>query len=174
METPKGASRRFFEDFTRGTTEIHGPLSVDRRRSIAFAREFDPQPFHLDGHAARESFVGELIASGLAKPCALMMRLLADGILQDARFDGRAGHRGGTLAAPPAPRRCRAAAAPACWKPGVPKSAPGMGRIRFRFELVAADDTVLVDQTNWIMFGTRDAQAAAPIRYGQGAAGRRS
>lgn len=160
------ALRRFFEDFTPGTTEIHGPLSVDQAAIIAFAREFDPQPFHVDEHAARESFVGELIASGWHS-CALMMRLLADEILRDAASMGAPGIEAVRWLRPLRPGdavRLRASVLEARRS----EKRPGMGRIRFRFELIAADDTVLVDQTNWIMFGTRDAQAAAPIRHGKG------
>src|SRR6056297_74077 len=160
------ALRRFFEDFTPGTTEIHGPLSVDQAAIIAFAQEFDPQPFHVDVHAARESFVGELIASGWHS-CALMMRLLADEILEDAASMGAPGIEAVRWLRPLRPGdavRLRASVLEARRS----EKRPGMGRIRFRFELIAADDTVLVDQTNWIMFGTRDAQAAAPIRHGTG------
>ncbi len=162
------APRRYFEDFTPGTTEVHGPIGVDRAAIIAFAREFDPQPFHVDEAAARESFVGELIASGWHS-CALMMRLLADNILHDAASMGAPGIEETRWQRPLRPGdsvRLRSTILEARRS----EKRPGMGRVRFRFELIAEDDGVLVDQTNWIMFGTRDGQAAM-LRHGDGPRG---
>jgi acyl dehydratase len=56
---------------------------VDAERIKSFAREFDPQPFHLDESAARASFFGGLAASGW-HTAALTMRLLVDGELKPA------------------------------------------------------------------------------------------
>lgn len=50
---------------------------VDEEAIKAFAREFDPQPFHLDNEAARDSLFGSLAASGW-HTAALTMRLLVD------------------------------------------------------------------------------------------------
>ena len=159
------APRRFFEDFTPGTTAVHGPIEVDRAAIIAFAREFDPQPFHVDAAAARESFVGELIASGWHS-CALMMRLLADNILHDASSMGAPGIEEVRWLLPLRPGdsvRLRSSVLEARRS----EKRQGMGRVRFRFELIGADDAVLVEQTNWIMFGTRDGQSAV-VRHGSG------
>lgn len=57
--------RRYFEDLSEGE-ELHcRPLAMTREAIIAFAREFDPQPFHIDEQAAAQSFFGGLIASSL-------------------------------------------------------------------------------------------------------------
>ncbi len=53
-----------FEDFTPGAVIEGGPITVTRDELVAFAREFDPQPFHLDEAAAEATFVGQLIGSG--------------------------------------------------------------------------------------------------------------
>src|SRR6202162_4822536 len=68
----------FLGDFEVGASGECGPRTVTRDEIIAFAREFDPQPFHLDEEAAKSTFVGELIASGWHS-CALMMRIMCDG-----------------------------------------------------------------------------------------------
>lgn len=65
----------WFEDFSEGQSFVSDPLTVERDPIVAFAREFDPQPFHLDEGAAAESFAGRLIASGW-HTAALGMRLL--------------------------------------------------------------------------------------------------
>lgn len=53
---------------------------MSREEILAFAREFDPQPMHLDEEAARHSMLGGLSASGW-HTCCLMMRVIADGFI---------------------------------------------------------------------------------------------
>ena len=44
--------RRYFEDFKAGEEIELGQHTIAKESIIAFAREFDPQPFHLDEDAA--------------------------------------------------------------------------------------------------------------------------
>ena len=69
---------RYLEDFAVGQAFGSGELRVDKEAIIAFARQFDPQPYHLDEEAARKSVFGELVASGW-HTAALTMRLLVEG-----------------------------------------------------------------------------------------------
>lgn len=71
---------RYFEDFHAGQEFSLGPHTVTRAEIIAFAAEFDPQPFHLDEQAATSTLLGGLAASGW-HTCALFMRMLYDGWL---------------------------------------------------------------------------------------------
>jgi acyl dehydratase len=48
---------------------------------IAFAREFDPQYFHVDEEAAKKSIYGGLLASGW-HTASILMRLLYDGLIR--------------------------------------------------------------------------------------------
>jgi acyl dehydratase len=68
----------YLEDLAAGQTFRSGRLKVDEAQIKSFAAVFDPQPFHLDEAAARESLFGELIASGW-HTAALTMRLLVGG-----------------------------------------------------------------------------------------------
>jgi acyl dehydratase len=54
----------FFEDRNVGETYSLGSETFTREATVAFAREFDPQPFHLDDAAAKASLFGALSASG--------------------------------------------------------------------------------------------------------------
>lgn len=54
----------YFDDLPQGTTFETGTRQITREAILAFAREWDPQPFHLDDAAARASPYGGLIASG--------------------------------------------------------------------------------------------------------------
>lgn len=81
---------RYFEDFTAGETFALGSHTVTEERIIAFAKEFDPQPFHLDDARARDSIYGGLIASGW-HTAAIFMRMFVDGVLNDAASMGSPG-----------------------------------------------------------------------------------
>ena len=65
----------YFEDLTPGRVFEGGRELMDAERIKVFAREFDPQPFHTDEEAAKESFFGELVASGW-HTAAVTMRLM--------------------------------------------------------------------------------------------------
>ena len=76
-------SGRYLEDFAVGQTFGSGRLRIDKERIFAFAAEFDPQPFHLDEAAARDTIFGGLCASGW-HTLAVTMRLLVDSELKPA------------------------------------------------------------------------------------------
>jgi acyl dehydratase len=74
---------RYLEDFAVGQIFGSGRLTVDEERIKSFAAEFDPQPFHLDEHAARDTIFRGLAASGW-HTAAMTMRLLVDSELKPA------------------------------------------------------------------------------------------
>lgn len=65
--------RIWWEDLVVGETRDLGQTSPTAEDIVAFARQFDPQPFHLDPEAARHSVFGALCASGW-HTCSLAMR----------------------------------------------------------------------------------------------------
>jgi acyl dehydratase len=79
-----------FEDYAAGQTFALGPHEVTAEAIIAFAREFDPQPFHLDEAAARNSLLGGLAASGWHST-AMLMRLMCDACLSRSAILGSSG-----------------------------------------------------------------------------------
>jgi acyl dehydratase len=76
-------SERYLEDFTVGQTFGSGRLRITEPQIKAFAAEFDPQPFHLDEAAARQTFFQGLAASGW-HTAAITMRLLVESELKPA------------------------------------------------------------------------------------------
>ena len=68
---------KYFEDLEVGETMRFGRYEVTRGEILDYARQFDPQPFHVDEEAARASLFGGLIASGWHTG-AMMMRMVAD------------------------------------------------------------------------------------------------
>src|SRR5437899_3353840 len=67
-------SQRYFEDLKAGDRFKSGTYKVTEEQIVSFAREFDPQPFHLDAAIARQTMFKELIASGW-HTAAITMRL---------------------------------------------------------------------------------------------------
>ena len=67
-------SQRYFEDLKAGDRFKSVTYQVSEEEIINFAREFDPQPFHLDSTVARQTMFGSLIASGW-HTAAITMRL---------------------------------------------------------------------------------------------------
>jgi acyl dehydratase len=80
----------YFDDYALGSTYECGSVSIDQAGIIAFAKEFDPQPFHVDPVAAAAGPYGGLIASGW-HTAALVMRLLVENYLAAESSLGSAG-----------------------------------------------------------------------------------
>jgi acyl dehydratase len=78
------------DDLAPGQVYPLGRRTLSRDEIVAFARDWDPQPFHLDEQAAAASLYGGLIASGWHTVC-VFMRLFADGLLSRAAALGSPG-----------------------------------------------------------------------------------
>jgi len=65
----------YLDDLHVGMTFTSTTHQLDEQQVIAFAKEFDPQPFHLDPEAANKSLLGGLSASGW-HTAALTMKLI--------------------------------------------------------------------------------------------------
>ena len=87
---PPRSPSRFWEDFPVGKVREFGHMPVTREAVLAFARQFDPQPFHVDDEAAKSSLFGRLAASGW-HTCAMAMRMMCDAYLLDAASLGSPG-----------------------------------------------------------------------------------
>ena len=81
---------RWFEDYVPGTVHDLGSVVVDEQEVVAFARQFDPQPFHLDQERAEKSVFGGLVASGWHTAC-MVMRLMVDHYLSEVSSEGSPG-----------------------------------------------------------------------------------
>ena len=80
----------YWEDFEAGQVRDLGTVTPTREETIAFARQFDPQPFHLDDEAAKASVFGALSASGW-HTCAMAMRLMVTNFLHETSSLGSPG-----------------------------------------------------------------------------------
>ena len=79
-----------FADFHAGQVLQYGPASLSETEILAFAREYDPQWFHVDVERARTGRWQGLIASGW-QTCGLAMRLVVEGALRGSESFGSPG-----------------------------------------------------------------------------------
>jgi len=82
--------KRYFEDYVPGSVHEFGPIKVEEAEIIEFARRYDPQVFHTDPEAAKNTIYGGLIASGW-HTAGLMMRVLVDHYLSHVASLGSPG-----------------------------------------------------------------------------------
>jgi acyl dehydratase len=79
-----------FEDFVPGSVRTSGTVLVTEEEIIEFARRYDPQVFHSDPVAARNTIYGGLVASGW-HTAAMAMRLIVENYLSRAASVGSPG-----------------------------------------------------------------------------------
>jgi acyl dehydratase len=87
---PLPVEQRYFEDYIPGERHEFGAITVEAEEVIAFAKRFDPQPFHTDPEAGKLSIYGGMIASGW-HTASLMMRLFVDHYLSGVASLGSPG-----------------------------------------------------------------------------------
>jgi acyl dehydratase len=80
----------YWEDLAAGSVRELGSVSPTAEEIRSFAKQFDPQPFHVDEEAARRSIFGKLCASGW-HTCAMAMRLMVDNFLSESSSMGSPG-----------------------------------------------------------------------------------
>lgn len=71
---------RYFEDYVPGLVVDCGSFTLSEAEIIAFAKDFDPQPFHVDPEAAKDGPFGGLVASGW-HTASSSMRLVVENYL---------------------------------------------------------------------------------------------
>jgi len=145
--------RYWFEDFAVGMAlEIPGPV-LTPESIMEFARRYDPQPFHVDEQAARQSAYGGLIASGW-HTVSLAMRMICDAYLLDAASLGSPGVNEVRWLKPVRPGdaiRLRMTVLEA--KPS--RSKPDRGTVLHRWEVFNQKDETVMTMEGYGMFRRR-------------------
>lgn len=145
---------RSFEDFEPGETIALGSKTVTRDEIIAFAAEFDPQPFHLDEAAGEASLLGGLAASGW-HTIAMLMRLLCDNLLLNSSGKGSPGVEEVRWMRPVRPGDVLTASAEVI-SARVLNSRPDLGMVDFLFTVTDQTGATVMTQRNKILFGRRE------------------
>jgi acyl dehydratase len=144
----------YWEDFQPGSVHEIGSHTFSEQEIIAFARQFDPQPFHTDPEAARATFFGGLIASGW-HTCAVGMRLMVQAYIGRSASLGSPGvenirwlapvRAGDTLTYRRVLLEARAS-----------QTKPGVGLVRSRLEAVNQRGETVLTMDGWGMFRRRN------------------
>jgi len=122
-----------FEDFRAGQTFSFGRYEVTKEEIVAFAREYDPQPHHLDEEAGRKTMLGGLSASGW-HVCAMAMRMMADGMFRRCNSQGAPGVEDCRWTRPVRPGDSLRMQAEVL-ETRASKSKPGIGFVKFRWSM---------------------------------------
>jgi acyl dehydratase len=73
---------RYFEDFKKGDRFVSGGMTITEAAILDFARQWDPQPFHLDAEFSRKWAFEGLVASGLHTMCVTLRLWLDLGVFR--------------------------------------------------------------------------------------------
>jgi acyl dehydratase len=131
---------RYYEDLRIGEVEESGSCFVDKEELLDFARRYDPQYFHADEDAARDSVFGELVAPGTFT-MALWRRLDHEIAADIAWICGVAWDDVRFLRAVRPGDRLRARAE--CLEKRLSRKDPGRGVVVYRYELVNQSDEIV-------------------------------
>ncbi len=151
--TAAPAARYFWEDFPVGQVREFGGHLVTREAVLAFAREFDPQPFHVDDGAAEASLFGRLAASGW-HTCAMTMRMMCDAYLLESASLGSPGLEKLSWKKPVYPGDVLRVRLEVLESRGL-ASRPEVGMIRSRWEVMNQDGDTVLTMEGFGMFRRR-------------------
>ena len=153
--------RLYWEDFPVGHHMDFGATPVSREAVIAFAGQFDPQPFHLDDEAGRQSLFGGLCASGW-HTCAMAMRMMCDAYLLESASLGSPGidalrwrkpvYPGDTLRMSLDVVEARPMA-----------SKPDVGLVKSQWTMFNQHGEAVLTMEGWGMFRRREVPAPSPV-----------
>lgn len=145
---------KYWEDFKVGERAELGSHTFTAEEIVAFGRQYDPQPFHVDPERASESAFGGLIASGW-QTCAVGMRLMVEGTIRQTVSLGSPGidnirwlkpvRPGDTIAYSRVVLESRAST-----------TRKGVGLVKHRWEGVNQRGELALTMEGWGMFGRKD------------------
>jgi acyl dehydratase len=154
MSSQAKTYKYYWEDFPAGSVREFGGITLTAEEIMDFARQFDPQPFHLSEEAGKNSLFGGLCASGW-HTCALAMRMMCDAYLLESASLGSPGLENIRWLKPVRPgdtlhvRSVVLEARPMDSKPHV-------GLLRTRWEMINQNNEEVMQMEGYGMFRRRD------------------
>ncbi|ERJ20736.1 cyanate lyase protein [Salinisphaera shabanensis E1L3A] len=143
-----------YEDLTVGDTVELGPTSASAEEMIAFAKRYDPQPFHLSDEGAADTYFGRLAASGW-HTAALTMRLMMTGRDEPLASLGSPGFENLRWRKPVYPDDQLTALVTVASK-RLSESRPEMGLVQFEIETRNQDGVVVMSFVSTSMMARRE------------------
>ena len=144
----------YFEDFAAGQVIELGSLPpLSESEIIDFARQWDPQPFHVDPAAAERSIYGGIIASGW-QTALMTMRLQVDSLLNRTDTQGSPGVENVRFRRPVRPgQHLNARYTILTHEPSA--SRPTLGKVLGRTEVLDEAGEVVYSADGWVFVGRR-------------------
>lgn len=144
----------WWEDFKVGERIEMGRHSFSEAEILEFGRSFDPQPFHTDAEAAKQTFFQGVIASGW-HTCSIGMRLMVQSVLNQTHSLGSPGVENIRWLRPVRPGDTLAYS----WivLESRPASRSGAGLVKSRWEATNQRGELVFSMEGWGMFGRRPA-----------------
>ena len=142
-----------YEDLVPGWRRTFPPRTVSRADIVRFAKEWDPQEFHLDEEAARRTHFGGLVASGWHTGC-LAMRIVVDGLLEGSTSMGSPGLEDLKWLRPVRPDDPLTLTIEVL-EARPSRSKPDRGSVKFGYEMVNSAGEPVFTQVAWVIFGRR-------------------
>lgn len=155
-------SRICWEDLAPGSVRDLGSLTISREEIIAFAAQFDPQPFHLSEEGGQASVFGGLCASGW-HTCSLAMRLMVDNFSRHATSLGSPGLENIKWLKPVRPGDTLSLKHRIIETRPM-KSRPDVGLVRTHWEMFNQHGEQVLHMEGWGMFGRRHRAPSADGR----------
>ncbi len=151
----KGEGRRLsYEDLVPGWRRTFPPRTLTREDIVRFAREWDPQSFHLDEEAARKTHFGGLVASGWHTAC-LSMRVVVDGLLEGSTSMGSPGLEELKWLRPVRPDDPLTLTLEVL-EARPSRSKPDRGSVKLGYALENSAGEVVFSMVAWVIFGRRN------------------
>lgn len=144
----------YFEDLEVGVVRELGSKTITKEEILAFAKDYDPQPFHTDEAAAERSIFGGLIASGW-HTASIMMRLIVDGAVERAAVLPSPGFDDLRWLKPVRPGDTLTVRG-GCIEKTPSRSKPWLGSARIRTEMLNQDGDVVMSVNNIAIYRRRD------------------
>ena len=132
----------FLEDFEPGVTYESPPHAVTEKEIIEFARRYDPQYFHLDAEAAKDSIFGGLVCGGFQSAALAWALMFKSGMFDDCSLPGIGIDELRWLEPVRPGNVLRSRFAMMQWRPS--GSRPEAGICRMRCEVVNQDDRPVI------------------------------
>jgi acyl dehydratase len=143
-----------FEDFVPGEIRTYGDYAFSTPEIVAFAANYDPQPFHLDPAAGKKAIFGGLAASGW-HTCSALMRMMFDGWLAETSYLAGIGVEENRWLAPVRPGDCLSARTQTLEKIDL-RSRPDAGIVKFTTTLHNKSGKEVMTQTMSALFARRE------------------
>ena len=146
--------RYYWEDFPVGLVREFGGMTLTKEDIVRFAKQYDPQPFHVDEEAARQTVFEGLVASGW-QTCSVAMRMMCDAYLLESASAGSPGVESIRWTAPVRPGdtlRLRLTVLEA----RILKSKPHIGLVRNKWEMFNQQNEQVMHMEGYGMFLRRD------------------